>query len=190
MKRFTLAILLILLLQAPAHGAVLKELNLAQLCGQASTIFSGVCIERGTDDPSVLSFTFKVLHMIKGQPSDTITVRMHKKAAVIARAPVYTVGEEVILFLYPESTEGFTSPVGFGQGRFLVSLDAAGEKVVANQRNNLNLFKGMDSRRLEKTAAGLAKNPLLTAVPGPLGYADFMTLLKALTQSRTGESVQ
>lgn len=190
MKRFTLGILLILLLQAPAHGAIIKELNIEQLCSQASTIFSGVCIERGTDGPSVLRFSFTVLQMIKGQPADIITIRMHKTAADIARAPVYTVGEEVILFLYPESSQGFTSPVGFGQGRFLVSLGAAGDKVVANERNNLNLFKGMDSRRYEKTAPSLAKTTLLTASPGPLGYVDFMALIKALVQARTGESVQ
>ena len=30
------------------------------------------------------------------------------------------VGEESLLFLYPESALGFTAPVGLGQGKFLV----------------------------------------------------------------------
>jgi hypothetical protein len=190
MKYCTLGILLILLLGAPAQGAVIKELNLEQLCTQAATIFSGVCIERSTDGSSALSYTFRVLQMIKGQPSDTITIRTHKTAAAVARAPVYTVGDEVILLLYPESSQGFTAPVGLGQGGFLVSRGADGEKVAANGRNNLNLFKGMDSRRYAKTAPGLANKSLLTSFSGPLVYADFIELLKAIVQSPAGTAAQ
>lgn len=47
----------------------------------------------------------------------------------------FAVGEEVVVFLYPESRLGFTSPVGYGQGCFEVT-DIAGTKTVSNGWHN------------------------------------------------------
>jgi hypothetical protein len=46
--------------------------------------------------------------------------------------PRFEVGEELILFLYGDSSRGLTSPVGFGQGKFKVIRDKGGKQHAAN----------------------------------------------------------
>ena len=163
-----------------SFAAVVKELSLEEMCAQSHTIFSGTCIKKGMDGKNVLLYTFKVLHMIKGQKQDTVTIRMHKAASAIARAPSFEVDDEVILFLYPESSLGFTSPVGFGQGKFFVATSSDGKKTVTNERNNTNLFKGfalpgyLESQHLAAIQGSAA------ARSGPVGYQAFLALLKAM----------
>jgi hypothetical protein len=47
----------------------------------------------------------------------------------IAGLPRYTAGEEVVLFLRPNSRLGFTSPVGLDQGVYKVSEDGSASRV-------------------------------------------------------------
>lgn len=54
----------------------------------------------------------------------------------VSGLPRYTVGEEVVLFLRPDSTLGFTSPVGFTQGAYRV-----------RQRGGRRRVRGEDSDR-------------------------------------------
>jgi hypothetical protein len=67
---------------------------------------------------TVTEFHFKVVEAIKGVSEDQVTVR--QLGGRNGLLPSYAVGQEVLLFLHPESLAGLTSPVGFGQGTFTV----------------------------------------------------------------------
>jgi hypothetical protein len=155
-----------------AQGAAVREMNLEQLCSHAATIFWGRCTAV-QDDGAELVYTFRPHRFLKGGPSDAVTLRMHRMAALYAQAPRFAQGQEVVLFLYPESRKGYSSPVGFGQGVFDVADGGGAAKTVVNGRGNRGLFKGMD---LQARFAGPAFTGLKQAGPHPgaLGHEPFM----------------
>ncbi|MEI6125116.1 MAG: hypothetical protein WCQ99_01045 [Pseudomonadota bacterium] len=165
-----------------SFAALVKELNLGEMCTQAHSIFSGICIEKGLAEKNILFYKFKVLHLIKGEKQEVITVRMHKAAATIARAPSFEVADEVILFLYPESSLGFTTPVGFGQGRFSVRASSSGEKTVTNDNNNANLFRGFALPGYIKNSYPGGIQDAAAFRSGPVSYQAFMALLEAMVR--------
>jgi hypothetical protein len=73
--------------------------------------------------------TLDVVRSLKGPSTRRITVKQYGTAAPLADGtvtrvaglPGYKVGEELVLFLRGESRLGFTSPVGFGQGKYRVA---------------------------------------------------------------------
>jgi hypothetical protein len=64
--------------------------------------------------------------------------------------PRFEPGEELILFLYPESRSGLTSPVGFGQGKFRRLLDKNGEELAINDFGNRSLFQGLSESAADR----------------------------------------
>jgi len=96
----------------------------------------------------------------------------------VRELPVYHVGEEVVLFLYPESEYRFTSPVGGGQGKFNLRPDPqTGERVVTNALNNVRLFEGIGTEKLspaERTAVRDAEKAV--------GYRTFASLVRQLVK--------
>jgi hypothetical protein len=59
--------------------------------------------------------------------------------------PRFTPGERVVLFLYPESRLGLTSPVGLGQGRLSILRDKQGQDVAASPLGNRELLRGLSA---------------------------------------------
>lgn len=134
-------------------------LDLSQMSRQAGKIFVARCHGVETDlDENKIPSTFvrlAILNGIKGvETGDEILVKqfgdfrevppiLEGESAIISMKTMslasgsYRPGSEYLLFLYPESSLGFTSPVGAGQGRFEVSEGAsAGLKMVANPLGN------------------------------------------------------
>lgn len=181
MHRCIVLMVALLLTVRPAAAAVVKEMNIEQLCAQAATIFAGVCTGTENDDPIAIRYTFAVQQCFKGTRSNTVTMRMHKTAAALARAPVFQPGQEVLLFLHPVSAQGFTSPVGFGQGTFHVMRSTDGRRMVVNERNNLRLFAGMETRRLTGTMSSRLVGAMTASGAGPIDYDAFSGLLTILT---------
>ena len=107
MKRCIITGILLFVLCSHAHGAAVRELNLEGLCRSAGTIFWGVCTGVETQDEALV-YTFAAHRMLKGGSADTVTLRMHKAASMYARAPRFAEGQEVLLFLYPESDLGYS----------------------------------------------------------------------------------
>lgn len=99
----------------------------AELAAAAGQIFYGECIDVqvATDSRGlvVTDVTYAVQRMIKGDPLPVITFRM-------VGAPVDRIGDAHVLFLYPASAWGLTSPVGGWQGRFPVTELPDGTRVV------------------------------------------------------------
>jgi len=110
-------------LMTPASqvGAMtVRALSLEELARRADRIFVGTCIEvrqvRGEFGQPITEITFRIIEPIKGVSADRVMIRQLGGQLL----PGYSVGQEVLLFLHPESPTGLTSPVGLGQGIFTV----------------------------------------------------------------------
>ena len=182
MKKYILTALFVFVLATGARGAAVRDLNLEDLCRGAGKIFCGVCTGVETRDAELL-YTFKAQRFMKGGPGDTVTLRMHRLASMYARAPKFIKGQEVLLFLHPESKLGYSSPVGFGQGVFMVSKNGA-ETTAANERNNRLLFKGMDMERLcpGSSFSGI-KHCSMTGA-GSLRHQELMDLIQKIVEKK------
>jgi hypothetical protein len=171
-----------------ASGATVKAMNLEEICKMAGTIFSGVCTQVATvHEPAiqgdVLVYTFEADRILKGRQSESVVIRMHRRLAVYARAPKFEVGEKVVLFLYPASDLGFTSPVGFGQGKFYIIESTDGGRTVVNENQNENLFRGMvESQRAARAVKPERIRSLQEKGSGPIGYEEFMGLVELLVE--------
>ena len=72
--------------------------------------------------------TLEVARTLKGRATIRLAIKQYGTSTPLADGtvtrvsglPRYTVGEEIVLFLRPDSTLGFTSPVGFTQGAYRV----------------------------------------------------------------------
>ncbi len=96
-----------------------------------------------------LVYTFSAHRMLKGDAADTVTLRMHRAASMYARAPRFVEGQEVLLFLYPESDLRILARRSVsGRGCSWLQTLRGGEKTVANERGNSRLFKGMNMEKI------------------------------------------
>ena len=182
MKKYVLTAFFIFALAATAQAAAVRDLNLEDLCSSAGKIFWGVCTGVEKKDAELV-YTFKANRFLKGGPADTVTLRMHRLASMYARAPKFTKGQEVLLFLHPESKLGYSSPVGFGQGVFMVSKSGA-ETTAGNERNNRLLFKGMNMEHLcpGTTFSGI-KHCSMTGA-GSLRHQELMDFIEKLVEKQ------
>jgi len=97
----------------------------SQIANKAGIIFAGQVVSVGrassslTPGPTSTSITFQVEHAMRGvSPGEKLTV--HEWSGLWARGERYRVGERVVLFLFPPSRLGLTSPVAGRLGRFKV----------------------------------------------------------------------
>ena len=184
MKRCILAGILFCALCSHAHAAAMREVNLEGLCRSAGTIVWGVCTGVETQDEALV-YTFAARRMLKGAADGTVTLRMHKAASMYARAPRFAEGQEVLLFLHPESDRGYSSPVGFGQGVFMIAPNGSGERTAVNERGNSRLFRGMNMEKLCPGAAFPGIRQCSIAGGGALRHQELMELIaKLLTEKR------
>jgi len=183
MKRCILAGILFCALCSHASAAAVRELNLEGLCRSAGTIVWGVCTGVETQDEALV-YTFAVRRMLQGAAAGTVTLRMHKAASMYARAPRFAEGQEVLLFLHPESDRGYSSPVGFGQGVFRIE-SSSGERTALNERGNSRLFRGMNMEKLCPGAAFPGIRQCSIAGGGALRHQELMELIvKLITEKR------
>lgn len=151
-------LLLSVLRSHPAQSVMVLPLNMTQMTQQAEKIFVGRCTESSIslDENNMPStwIRFSVISSFKGVlEGEPILVKqfgvikqplqVSEGESVIVPAQSmslgsldYEVGQEYLLFFYPESQLGFTSPVGAGQGKFQVLVDSQGEKSVVNPFEN------------------------------------------------------
>ncbi len=179
MKRCIITGIILCALCGQAYGAAVREINLEGMCSSAGKIFWGRCASVETQDKALV-YTFTAHRMLKGGSTDTVSLRMHKAASMYARAPHFTAGQEVLLFLYPESTAGYSSPVGFGQGVFMVSDAGGGKKTVVNEQGNTRLLKGMNMEKYcpGSTLPGVRQCSLQGA--GALRHEELMELISRI----------
>ena len=128
-------------------------LNLEEITAASDRIFTGICtnVEGIEDDPEsklpVFQYTFKIIETIKGlQGKKTVTFKQWEPTVKDAG---YEAGKKYILFLYPDSERGLTSPVGFLQGQFDVEKKGFIRKneVVKNKNNNRGLNRNLRTQK-------------------------------------------
>lgn len=90
--------------------------------------------------PSV-RITFRIEDGIRGaRAGESVTIR--EWAGLWNAGERYRVGERVVLFLYPASKLGLTSPVGAALGRF--AIDQSGHVITDSQQ--ASMFRGLEPR--------------------------------------------
>lgn len=154
----------LLIAAALAFGAVAaraggRVVNLAEMTAAARRVVHGRVVEarpgRHPQQPNlaVLFVKIEVIEMLKGAPAREVTFMQYAGGA-FSHLPQYRSGEEIVLFLYPESRLGLTSPVGEGQGKFTTCDDVrTGRRVLRNEQANFALFDRLDKTRLRSTLA-------------------------------------
>jgi len=179
-------------------AAVGRRLDLATMTAHAGTIVAGriVTLQPGSHPKyhniGVLLVTVQVSEMIKGAPADKFTfmqfagrstasdgTKSLSIAQTLPELPPYRVGEEVVLFLYPPSSAGFTSPVGGPQGKFLIQRPQGQSATVISAGGNSGLaVSGPLPSHLTPDQQVLLQHP-----GAALSYKTFRAAVKGLASS-------
>lgn len=139
-----------------------RSVNLAEMTSHAGRVVHGRVVEvREGVHPqhqhlAVTWIKVQVVEMLKGGAAREVTFMQYgnSRNQYVAHLPKYSIGEEVVLFLYPESKLGLTSPVGHGQGKFVVRTDTrSGQRVLLNEHLNYALFARLDSTKVKTKLA-------------------------------------
>ena len=166
-------------------------LNLEEITSASDRIFTGICtsIEEIEDDPEsklpVFKYTFKIIEAIKGlQGKEEVTFKQWKPTA---RNAGYDVGEKYVLFLYPNSERGLTSPVGFLQGQFNVEKKGfiRRSEVVRNKLNNKGLNRNFRTQKKVEIKEDQYINDYIqdcSELGIPMRYKEFVKAVKYLVK--------
>lgn len=125
----------------PQTAAVqIPSLTLHLMTHRAGYIFQGMVINvasipvKNPDQTATVSITFRVTQGFRGvRNGETLTI--HEWAGLWSGRPRYRLGEQVVLFLYPQSRLGLTSPVGGSLGKF--ATDSSGQIVLTEAQSTL-----------------------------------------------------
>ena len=130
-----------------------QTMRLAKIIGPAGTIFACIVTAvrhappRKLDEVQTVEITFHVDHAIRGvRAGDILTIR--EWAGLWSIGERYRLGEHVLLFLYPPSKLGLTSPVGGPLGRF--SVDQANLVILKAPRFKPGLQNGQQAKSEQK----------------------------------------
>jgi len=109
-----------------------------------------------------------------GNPQGNITQRRTASSE-------YAIGRELILFLYPSSKAGFTSPVGAGQGKFRVQRAPDGRRTAVNALGNHGLFRGLSEVAQQKgLQLSTTERNVIQRRGGAVEIGSFLRLTKAI----------
>ncbi len=141
MRSYALVLLLVAASAEMSLGAsrpAIQSPGLRQIVRNSALIFAGtvLTVQQGRDDansPGTTSITFRVQEAIRGVHRGQI-IKVREWAGLWQVGERYQPGEHVMLFLYPASKLGLTSPVGGQSGhlqidrRRRVSLNSGDEQ--------------------------------------------------------------
>ena len=128
-------------------------LNLEEITDSANRIFSGTCINReeiqndSVSNLNVVKYTFSIEESIKGV--DNLNQISFKQWKPTTKNAGFEVNKKYVVFLYPESELGLTSPVGFQQGKFSIEKKGLnrGVEYIKNSINNIGLYRNIRTQR-------------------------------------------
>ena len=159
---------------APVFASTVRPLNLEEMTRKAGDIVVGRCVSVEKDSsraagPPVVKVTIRVDQKLKGNADKLLTFRMLAAPDPASSdlgtpgVPHFQRGEDVMLFLYPASRSGLTSPVGLGQGKFKRVKDKSGTEMMINEFGNRSLFKSLSpaaEKKLSHTHADKEKRAI------------------------------
>ena len=115
-----------------AQTSILTSLSnspdLQQITRKAGLIFTGTVVavtpirERDADQISSVEVTFQVEQALRG-PKAGQRFSIREWPGLWLSGERYRIGQRMMIFLYPPSRAGLTSPVGGGAGRFDIDRD-------------------------------------------------------------------
>ncbi len=164
------ALVALFLIHPDVFASRVRSLNLEEMVRHADRIFSGRCVRvHVAEDPGTRQkatfVTFAVGRTVKGDGRPEVTIKVlgeqgssGSRENGIEGAPRYREGEEVVLFLYPDSRSGFTSPVGLGQGKFSVVRDKNGGRLALNAYGNRGLMERLSTGAEERLRGRAARH--------------------------------
>ncbi len=176
-------------LDAGQRGALTASRNLADLVGEAGVILRGRIVSTRVEPHPQFSalwtvvVTIQVDDAIKGQLGTSYSFRQFIWDPRDRQdAAGYQKGQNLLLLLTSPNSSGLSSPVGLEQGRFQLSIDAAGNAYATNGRNNAGLLNGVAARATAKGIRLEPRSAALVAAPpqGPLALSDLLTLIRQL----------
>lgn len=132
MRLFAFLLLLNGLVSGQTKPLLISQLAPWQQVARASgTIFSGVVlqVQRSGTGPGTTQITFRVENAMRGVRRGQI-LKISEWGGLWDVGERYVKGEHVLLFLYPKSKLGLTSPVGGRSGRY--EVDAAGQVLIGD----------------------------------------------------------
>lgn len=152
MKRsFCFSIFTVFLLSYHIADGMTLETSLEEITQAAGKIVGCRCVEERKGlhpeykNVKVTFVTFDVFEELKGRGGKNdpqITIMQYGHGIEMPDIPTYNAGEEMILFLYPESRYGFTSPVAGHQGKFgLKNNPDTGKRTVIRNLKNACIIK-------------------------------------------------
>jgi len=148
-----------------SHATTVRRLTLDETVQRADRIVHATVTEMhsGRDDAGLPAtwITLQIAETLKGAQRKQLTIKQYGVAepladgsvARIAGLPRYAPGDEVVLFLHPDSRRGFTSPVGLGQGCYRINRTVVRPRVrrdVGGAATDLDEFLST----VRRTAAG------------------------------------
>ena len=165
-------------------------LNLEEITKDADRIFFGKCIsiEEIEDDLEsklpVFEYTFKTIEGIKGVDNEQIVI--FKQWQPTVRTTGYEEDKKYVLFLYPNSERGLTSPVGFEQGLFDIETKGIIRKdVVRNRANNRGLNRNLRTQKRVVINEDKYINDYIencSELGTPMRYQEFVKAVKYLVK--------
>jgi len=125
-------------------------------------------------EPPTIQLSFQVERAIAGVDSGQVFT-IHEWVGASSMHRTISVGQHVLLFLYPPSRLGFTSPVGGAQGEVL--LDSSGENVV--DLKPATMFKALNAPEFSTPSTQTRSSPARTVTVDQLERA-----IRGVRQSR------
>jgi hypothetical protein len=175
---------LILLFSQRVILAQSQHLSLPQMIAASGFIFSGKVIKvRSERDPAsgfiVTNYTVTVEDAVRGVGKDHFTFKQYGGSynglnVFVADMSYFTEGEEVMVFLYPVSVLGLTSPIGVNEGKLIIQRDpASGKKFVSGNLLHVKML----APHVDTPAASLKAARLME-------YHDFIKLVREMAAGR------
>lgn len=178
-----LFIVMAILINHRVEGKVI-EINAEKMTRTAGKIVAGRCtgIQEGFHpeytNVKVTFVELDVIDAIKGSVGVRLKFMQFGHDNEISHAPRYKIGEEILLFLYPESQYGFTSPVGGYQGKLSIKTDpVSGKPAFVKVLNKGKLLKDVEIKEAEaiKDDISPAGN-----ISGLIRYETFRQIIEAI----------
>jgi hypothetical protein len=127
--------------------------------------------------------TLRVDRSLKGALGQTYSFRefIPPGQSRMVRKRSYLVGQRLILFLPAPSQYGLSNPLGRQQGTFHIIEDSHGNKFVANEAGNAQLFAGIQ-QAVAKAGKTLPRQlaELQSQARGPIPLEAFVSVVKEL----------
>jgi hypothetical protein len=186
-KNFITLLPLILLLGQRMGLAQSSPLSLQQMVAASGFIFSGKVVKVWSErDPAsgfiVTSSTVAVEDAVRGVGTGHFTFKQYGGSynglnVFVADMSYFTEGEEVMVFLYPVSVLGLTSPIGVSEGKLTIQREpATGKKFVSGNLLHVKML----APHVDVSATRRHTSRLME-------YRDFIQLIREMAASNRQE---